>query len=138
MCRDAPKLRVEIEGIPDIGFAHVTLPIASADIIEVRDGADPSRAKKLPGTVKFSNIVLKRGVTNSTHLFAWWKNIVNGTLDQRDVSVIALDENAVPVKHWKFSQIWPAKYIVSVDEEEATLTLTETIECAVTNFETVK
>ena len=43
----------------------------------------------------------------------------------------------MPLKHWKFSQIWPARYIVSLDLEEAKLTLTETIECAVTNFETV-
>jgi phage tail-like protein len=106
-------------------------------VIEVRDGADPSRTKKLPGTARFTNIVMKRGVTNSTHLFCWWTNIANGTLDQRDVSVIALDENAVPIKHWKFSQVWPARYIVSVDGEGEKLTLTETIECAVTNFESV-
>ena len=27
----------------------------------------------MPGVVKFTNIVMKRGVSNSTHLFAWWK-----------------------------------------------------------------
>ena len=103
------ELRVEIDGIPDIGFAVVTLPVGSAEVIEVRDGADPSRTKKMPGVVKFTNIVMKRGVTNSTHLFAWWTNIANGTLDPRDVSVIALDRQGLPVKHWKFSGVWPAK-----------------------------
>jgi phage tail-like protein len=140
MCQDTPKgiqLRVQIDGIPDIGFAHVTLPVASAEVIEVRDGADPSRTKKIPGVVKFTNIVMKRGVTNSTHLFAWWTNIANGTFDPRDVSVIALDQGLVPVKHWKLSGVWPARYMVALDLEEGKVSLMETIECAVNNFETV-
>ena len=129
------ELQVEIEGIPDIGFAHISLPIASAEVIEVRGGADPSRTKKMPGVVKFTNIVMKRGVTNSTHLFTWWTNIANGTLDPRDVSVIALDRQGLPVKHWKLSGVWPARYIVSLDLEEAKPTLMETVECAVSSFE---
>ena len=51
MCQDTPKgiqLRIQIDGIPDIRFAHVTLPIASAEVIEVRDGADPSGRRKCP------------------------------------------------------------------------------------------
>jgi phage tail-like protein len=104
-------------------------------VIEVREGADPSRTRKIPGAAKFTNIVMKRGVTGSNHLFAWWTNIANGTLDQRDVSVIALDQRLVPVKHWKLSGVWPARYTVSLDLEEAKLTLMETIECAVNNFE---
>ena len=61
MCQDTPKgiqLRVQIDGIPDIGFAHVILPVASAEVIEVRDGADPSRTKKMPGAVKFTNCTM--------------------------------------------------------------------------------
>ena len=76
MCQDTTKgihLRIQIEGIPDIRLRSRHPPVASAEVIEVRDGADPSRTKKMPGVVKFTNIVMKRGVTNSTHLFAWWK-----------------------------------------------------------------
>ncbi len=126
--------RVEIAGMPYIDFTLVILPEASAEVIEVRNGGDPRNILKAPGIIKFSNLILQRGVTESKDLFAWWTNIANGVSDRRNVSVILLDAHLKPMKQWNFSKVWPSKYIVSplIPGND---TVTETIECVTESFQ---
>jgi len=66
--------------------------------------------RKLPGKRKYGNIVLKRGVTKSTELQDWHKNILNGVSDRRDGFIILLDEDMTPVVRWKFFNAFPRKW----------------------------
>jgi phage tail-like protein len=134
-CRNG-RLRVEIEGIPDIDFTQVILPEASAEVIEVRNGGDLSDVRKSPGIIKLSNLVLQRGVTGSKDLFMWWTNIANGVSDRRNVVVMFLDEQLQPIMQWKFAKVWPARYYVSpLCAEDQAAFLTETIECPTESFQ---
>jgi hypothetical protein len=54
--------------MPYIDFTLVILPEASAEVIEVRNGGDPRNILKAPGIIKFSNLILQRGVTESKDL----------------------------------------------------------------------
>lgn len=131
---------VEIDGLPDIGFTEVVLPQASAEVIEFeyRTGAEPNSSRKLPGVMHYGNLTLRRGVTLSSDLFAWWRNIANGVADRRTVSISLLDEQRQAVKRWVVPNAWPCRYAVAplVAVEQA-CSLIETIELAAEGLELV-
>jgi phage tail-like protein len=124
--------RVLIDGVADIDFAEVILPEASAEIVDYREGGDKGPTRKLLGAVRYSNLVLRRGVTQSIDLFAWWRNIANGVSDRRNIAVVLLDNELNEVKRWVISHAWPCRFAVSplIAPGEATV-LIETLECAV-------
>lgn len=100
---------VEISGVTSAAFSEVTGLSSEVDCIEYREGGDLT-VRKLPGLRKFGNIVLKRGVTKSTELQDWHKNILNGVSDRRDGLIILLDEDMTPAVRWKFFNAFPRKW----------------------------
>ena len=71
------RFRVEIDGIQKAAFSEVT-GIESADEPTDYKVGNEQNSRKLPGQNKFSNITLKRGVTNSSELHDWHKENIQG------------------------------------------------------------
>lgn len=103
------KFRVEIDQVTSAGFSECTGLSTEVDCIEYREGGD-FLTRKLPGLAKYGNITLKRGVTKSSELQDWHKNILNGGVDRRDGAVILLDDDLTPVVRWKFFNAFPRKW----------------------------
>ena len=103
------KFRVEIDGLTSSGFSECTGLESEVSCIDYREGAD-HLTRKLPGLHKVSDITLKRGVTKSTELYEWHKNIVNGVSDRRNGTIILMDDDGSDVVRWKFSDGFPRKY----------------------------
>src|SRR5919108_4470514 len=83
---------VEIDGIATAGFKEVSGLEGAIEVIEYREGADRSLApRKLPGLVKYANVTLKRGLTESRDLYQWWSEVASGKPDRRGVAIILLD-----------------------------------------------
>jgi len=102
---------VELGGDVVGGFSEVELPAAEIETIEYREGGDKtSAARKLPGRVKYGNVVLKRGVAGGTELWDWFDAVRDGNLDRREVRITLLDETRQPVLAWTFRRAWPARY----------------------------
>ena len=95
-----------------IGFTEVSGLNIEYDVIEYRDGARPEyHATKMPGPVKYTNIVLKRGIFKGDNdFFKWIDTIKLNEVDRRDVIISLLDENHAPVVTWKVKRAWPVKY----------------------------
>jgi phage tail-like protein len=101
---------VEIDGIASSGFSEVELPESSIEVVEYREGGDvDSSSRKLPGRVRYGNIVLKRGLTSNNDLWNWWNTIRGGKADRRDGAIVLLDSERQPVRRWVFRQGWPCK-----------------------------
>ncbi len=102
---------VAVDGLEEIGFAEVELPAAEIETIEYREGADRTNAsRKLPGRVRYGNLVLRRGISGRLDVWQWFDAVRNGTPDRRDVTVTLLDEQRQPVQQWRFRDAWPTKY----------------------------
>lgn len=99
---------VSINGIT-AGFSEVSGLDSEVSVIEYREGGD-HLIRKLPGLIKFANIVLKRGITESLELYNWYKAIMQGKNDRRDGSIILLDDERTPVTRWNFKNAFPCKY----------------------------
>ncbi len=104
------RFRLEIEGIVQAGFTEVSAMEAEIDAVEYREGTDPIHKKKLPGLVKYTDITLKKGSTNSTELWNWFKTVVNGQTERKAGAVILLDEEGSDAVRWNFVEGWPSKW----------------------------
>ena len=65
---------------------------------------------KIPGAPKWSNIVLKRGVTDSMDVWDWRKQVEDGKVDEarRDGSIVMYDQTNTELARWNFINGWPA------------------------------
>ena len=127
---------VEIDGIEVGAFSEVDLPDATIETIEYRDGSDPgSGARKLPGRVSYSNVVLKRGLTGRTDLWNWFKATRDGALERRNVAIVLLDEARKPVHRWLLQDAWPARFASSDLNARGNEVVIETLELAYEGLE---
>lgn len=130
------NFRVEIDGIAEAQFAEVVVPDAEIAVIEYREGADKTSAvRKLPGRVSYGSVVLRRGITPDLSLYEWFRAVVDGDFQPRNVLIVLLDAQRQDVRRWLARDAWPTKY------EGPTLNATgndvaiETIELAVERIE---
>jgi len=101
---------VEIDGIAQAGFSECTGLRLEVDVIEYREGADLSSVRKLPGRSRVGDITLKRGITTSNELQAWFESTLNGLPKRKDGVIILLDDERNPVVRWKFFNAFPRKW----------------------------
>ena len=122
---------VEIDGITRAGFSEVSGLDSETDVIEYRAGDDTDlTSSKLPGRTKFSNIVLKRGVTDDAELWQWRKKVMDGTTERKNGSIVLLNEARVEKVRWNFREGWLTKWVgpdLKADGNEVAI---ETLEIA--------
>ncbi len=108
----AYRYLVEIDGITQAGFSEVTIPDSSQDPIEYREGTDLPTVSKIPGLVKYSNVVLKWGSTDSVELFNWRKLVEDGNMEEarKNMAIIILNETGEATARWEFREAWATKY----------------------------
>ena len=106
------RFRLEIDGIDEAGFSEVTIPDVSVDPVEYRTGNEINTVRKLPGLVKYGNISLKWGITDSTVVYDWFKQVQDGKTSEarKNVAIILMDEAGDDANRWEFTNAWPVKY----------------------------
>jgi phage tail-like protein len=94
------------------GFSDVSGLETDIHISEYRDGNEKEpHVRKIPGSHKVGDVTLKRGVVDSSDLWAWIMNArTNGVDAQRDVTITLLDEAGKPIQKWKLRGVVPMKY----------------------------
>lgn len=120
----------------EIAFAEAEIPAAEIEAIEYREGGDrTSGARKLPGRVRYGNVVLRRGIDGGLELWEWFKTVRDGVVERRDVTITLLDEARNPVQQWRLRNAWPAKYEPSGLKAKGNEVLIETLELAVESID---
>ncbi|NCO86102.1 MAG: phage tail protein [Rhodobacterales bacterium] len=122
---------LEIDGIVSAGFTEVSGVTMESDIVEYREGSDPTHVRKMPGLSKYGNITLKRGFTDNAELADWRKTVINGLTARKDGAIILLNEAGQPALRWEFTNAWPSKLEGAALNATANETAIETVELAV-------
>ena len=65
------KFRIKWDGRYVAGVSKVGALKRSTEVVEHREGGDPSTSRKSPGRTKFEAITLERGVTHDLEFEAW-------------------------------------------------------------------
>ena len=130
------NFRVEIDGTSVAGFRECSGLSFTTDPVEYREGTDVALSpRKLTGLRKFANVTLKRGFTKDESLWTWYKNILNGTDDRRNGSIVLQDELHNDVLRWEFTAGWITKWEGPTFNATSNDVAIETIEIAVEQVE---
>lgn len=95
-------------------FAEVSGLSTENQVVEHTAAA--ANGKPLPqrfaGQVKWSNIVLKRGVDAAQDLWKWRQQILNGEIDKARQSVVitVMDQTGKEAAAYSVIRAWPCKY----------------------------
>jgi phage tail-like protein len=114
------KFRVSWNGKPVAGISKVTGLKRTTEVVEHREGGDPSTSRKSPGRQKYEAITLERGVTHDTEFEAWadkvWQ-LGNGLSQEmslkdfrRDLLIDLYNEAGQPVLRYKVYRCWVSEY----------------------------
>jgi phage tail-like protein len=71
------KFRVKWDGRYVAGISKVSALKRSTEVVEHREGGDPSTSRKSPGRTKFEAITLERGVTHDLEFEQWANKVWN-------------------------------------------------------------
>lgn len=104
---------LEVQGVVTGYFTEVSGLGSETEVIDhlVMGANNQQIVKKVPGRLKWENIVLKRGITDQMDIWTWRKSVIDGGVDsnRHDGSVVMYDQNGTEVARWNFLKAWPAK-----------------------------
>src|SRR5215510_8212257 len=104
------NFQLEIDNIPSAAFSECSGLTAEGDAVDYREGADRQpNVRKLMGLRKYTNITLKRGYTQDRALWQWYRNIVSGRPDRRNITIVLTNEAHEPVLRWHVDNAWVNK-----------------------------
>lgn len=103
------RFRVELGGIISGGFSDVSGLSVETEIETRKEGGENTFEYKFPKTTKYQNITLKRGLSDDS-LWDWYKKVIYGTVERRDISICLMDETGEEVKRWNFQKAFPVKW----------------------------
>lgn len=130
----AAYFAVDFQGGVVGAFRECTGLGSESQVVEYR--ATDERGKPIlirePGTMKYSDIVLKRGITDSMDMWQWRKQVEDGDIEgaRRSGTITLYNQRGEAVARWDCTRVWPAKlngptYDAKTNEvaiEELTLT----------------
>lgn len=104
-------------GMSDASFQEVSGISSELETETVEEGGENRFKYQLPKAVKHPNLVLKRGIAElDSPLVVWCKSVLEGGLllpvEPMLVSVYLMNEEAVPIRGWSFSNAFPVKWEV--------------------------
>jgi phage tail-like protein len=104
---------VEIQGMVTGYFTECSGLGSEHEVIEhkVVDESGHEMMMKIPGRLKWANISLKRGITDSMDIWDWRKMVEDGDVDsaRANGSIVMFDEKFDEVARWNFENAWPVK-----------------------------
>ena len=108
---------VEVDGMTIAQFQEASGISIEISVIEHKEnklGGLPVM-KKLPGHVKYADIVLKRGKVSDKDFWEWIKKVQNGDIDgaRKNGSIVIRDYTHGEQQRFNFENGWPSKVEVS-------------------------
>lgn len=114
------KFRVKWDGRYVAGVGKVGALSRSTDVVEHREGGDPSTVRKSPGQTKYEAITLERGVTHDTEFEQWANKVWNfgagagaevSLMDfRKDIIIDLFNEAGQKVLSYKVYRCWVSEY----------------------------
>jgi phage tail-like protein len=107
------KFRVQWDGRYVAGVSKISALRRSTQVIEHREGGDPSTSRKSSGVTHFEPIVLERGVTQDTAFEAWanlvWPGDQSGNF-RKEVTIDLFDDADRLVLRYVVHRCWVSEY----------------------------
>jgi len=103
---------VEIDGITQAQFRECAGLTSESQVVEYKESVKGvTTIRKQPGALKWSDITLKRGVTDVMELWQWRKTVEQGKVDEarKNGSIVLYNQADKEIARWNFKEGWPSK-----------------------------
>jgi len=117
------KFQVLIDGQPVAGLTKVSALHKVTEVIEYRDGGDPTHSRKVPGGTQYIPITLEQGLTHDP-VFEQWANLANN-LDgdaamslvnfRKDIVINMLNLQGAVTISYHVHRCWVSEYMALPD-----------------------
>lgn len=114
------KFRVKWDGRYVAGISKVSALKQTKEVVEHREGGDPSTVRKSPGQSKFEAVTLERGVTHDAEFENWMSKVwrVGAGLGaevsladfRKDIIIELYNEAGQLAKAYKVYRCWVSEY----------------------------
>jgi phage tail-like protein len=114
------KFRIKWDGRYVAGVSKISTLSRTTEVVEHREGGDPSSVRKSPGQTKFEAVTLERGVTHDTEFEKWANKVWNlGAGLGSEVSLRDFRKNVIIEVYNEAGQVviafnvlrcWPSEY----------------------------
>ena len=117
-------------------FTSVKGLTAEVETVSYNEGGNNEFVRRLPTRVKWPNLVLKRGMTDSKELQQWFHKSHQGP-ELTSVTLTMLNESGDRIRTWSFKNAFPVKWAGPDFDAAQNAVATETIEIAHEGMEPV-
>jgi phage tail-like protein len=106
------RFLVEIGSEVVANFQECSGLTVEVEVQEYVEGGNNEFVHKLPGRMKYTNITLKRGITDNAQFTAWRPKIEGGkiALERKNLSIILFNHAGETVKTWEVTDAYPIKW----------------------------
>lgn len=106
----AIQVAVTFDGMPTAYFRSVSGLSVELEVVEFREGGS-NDVRKLPGRVKYPNIVLKQAFLGGSELQKWAFRIAAGQFEHKNASIVLSDQKShVVLARYTLTNAWPMKW----------------------------
>lgn len=103
--------KLEVTGIVIAHFQEVSGLTWETEVVPFKEGGLNEYEHKLFGQTKYTNLVLKNGVTDNRSLWQWRTQAINARSQARkDGSITLLGSRGEQLQRWNFFRGWPCKW----------------------------
>lgn len=106
------RFLVEIGSEVVANFQECSGLTMEVEVQEYVEGGNNEFVHKLPGRMKYSNITLKRGISDNPQFASWRPKVEGGkiTVERKNLSIILFDVSGATVKTWQVAEAYPVKW----------------------------
>jgi phage tail-like protein len=119
------KFRIKWDGRYVAGVSKVSALKRSTEVVEHREGGDPSTSRKSPGRTKYDPVTIERGVSHDLEFEAWankvWRTGAGPGAEvslkdfRKDLILEVLNESGQVAFAYKIFRCWVSEYQAIAD-----------------------
>jgi phage tail-like protein len=131
------RFGVEIEGIIDAQFTECSGFEMKIDVQEYKEGGMNDFIHKMPGRKSFTNVTLKRGMSNSIELWQWLQRIATKQAkkeEKKNISIVMYDPKGAEALRWDLTNAFPIKWTSPSMQSAESAILIESLELTYDEF----
>lgn len=135
------RFAVEVEGLTQAVFNECSGLSGQTEVYEFKEGGLNGYSHKLPGRTTFSNITLKRGMTDSTDLWNWYQDVISKrdkSATLKDISIIQYRDDFTEVYRWNLTAAFPVRWTGPSFQAGSSAEAVESFELAFGDVQLVK
>jgi phage tail-like protein len=103
------QVAITFDGMPTAYFRAVSGLKIEIEVVEFREGGTGD-VHKLPGRVKYPNLVLKQGFSGPSELQKWAFRVASGQFEHKNATIVISDQKNQVLARYSLMNGFPAKW----------------------------